>query len=72
MVSVARCALPIVGQRNKIVFPWPIGNTLKDRFRNFVGIREENRLGRVCCSTPCSSAGDYSHSIVLGGFDEMS
>src|SRR5438270_1852101 len=66
--SVARCRN---WMRNKIVFPWPIGNILKERFRNLFSAREEIRSdGRVFL--PPVAPDDYSHSIVLGGFEEMS
>src|SRR5947209_525012 len=58
--------------RNKIVFPWPIGNILKERFRNPLGAREEMSSDGGAALPPVASAADYSHSIVLGGFEEMS
>jgi hypothetical protein len=58
--------------RNKIVFPWPIGNILKERFRNRLGAREEISSDGGVALPPVAPAADYSHSIVLGGFEEMS
>jgi hypothetical protein len=58
--------------RNKIVFRRPIGNTLKDRFRNPLGARGETRLDGCAFLRLVVSEVVYSHSIVLGGFEEMS
>jgi hypothetical protein len=57
---------------NKIVFPEPFGNILKDRFRNLLGAREEISSDGEVALPPVAPAADYSHSIVLGGFEEMS
>jgi hypothetical protein len=58
--------------RNKIVFPDQIGNILKERFRNpLTAGRKIGSDGGVSLPRVVSDA-VYSHSIVLGGFEEMS
>ena len=71
MVRVDRRAFRVwIG--NKIVFPLRGGNRLKERFTNPLGFLEEKRAKRPPALRLVGSNGDYSHSIVLGGFEEMS